>query len=362
MKRALTILALLALSLPAFSQTERISETPPQYGEQIDVNAVLLDVIVTDPKGNHILGLGPDDFIIKENGVQQTVDSVDYFTNRRLLTQREEQAPFKVERVREERYFIFFFDKPSDPAVLFDQLTQAREAVKTFLKTEMKETDLVAIVGHDVRLKVYSDFTNDRQQLERALNDASRFGRGTTTPPAGDGPSILRSANAKELVNRTGTVYQALDLLADSLRPIRARKNLVLFSPGIADREEQVFAGLLSSRSRYFDPALESLNAANVSVYGVQLQQNVDSTPLFHQRLDELSSSTGGRYFRLNVSFKPALEQIEHTNNGYYLVTYRSPHAKGESGFQKVKVELKNRDFKVVARSGYSYGGSPGEL
>lgn len=347
-----TSLLVLALTLPALAQQQ-----PQSFNEQIDVNAVLLDVIVTDRKGNHILGLGPDDFIIKENGVRQTVDSVDYFTNRRLLEQREEQAPFKVERVREERYFIFFFDKPSNPGVLFDQLNHARRSVQKFIDKEMKETDLVAVVGHDIRLKVYSDFTSNRKQLAAALNEASRFGRGLTKPPAGEGPSILRNLSTNDLIGDTGTVYEALDLLADSVRPIRARKNLVLFSPGIADREEYLFAGgLLTSRSRYLDPALESLNAANTTVYGVQLQRDADMTPLFHQRLDELSESTGGRYFRLNVSFDPALKQIEHTNNGYYLLTYRSPHARGEKGFQKVDVELKNREFRVVARPGYSFG------
>lgn len=359
MKRLAGILALAVLTLPTFAQ-EQVLVQPPQFGEQIDVNAVLLDIIVTDRKGNHILGLGPEDFVVKENGVEQTIDSVDYFTNRRLLDQREEQAPFKVERVREDRYFIFFFDKPSDPAALFDQLLNARQAVKTFLDREMKETDLVAIVGHDVRLKVYSDFTNDKKQLVRALDETTRFGRGILTAPTGEGPSILRNMDRDDLVNGTGTVYQALDLLSDSVRPIRARKNLVLFSPGIADREEQVFSGdMLINRSRYLDPALRSLNAANVSVYGVQLQRNADTRPVFHQRLDELSDSTGGHYYRLNVSFNPALEQIENTNNGYYLVTYRSPHAKGESGFQKVHVNVKNREFRVVARSGYQYGSAP---
>ncbi len=355
MKRFAVILVMLTLALPTFSQ-EKVLEQAPLYGERIDVNAVLLDVIVTDRKGNHILGLGPDDFVVKENGVQQTVDSVDYFTNRRLLDQREEAAPFKVERVREDRYFIFFFDKPSNPSGLFDQITNARESVKTFLDREMKETDLVAIVGHDVRLKVYSDFTNDKKQLARALNESTRFGRGIMDAPAGDGPSILRNADMDDVMNGTGTVYQALDVLADSVRPIRARKNVVLFSPGIADREEQLFADMLMNRSRYLDPALESLNAANVSVYGVQLQRDADLSPYLHQRLGELSDSTGGHYFRINVSFNPALEQIENTNNGYYLVTYRSPHAKGETGFQKVDVDVKNREFKVVARSGYAFG------
>lgn len=355
MKRILILTALLALSLPLFAQQQ-----PQSFQEQIDVNAVLLDVIVTDRKGNHILGLGPDDFIIKENGVQQTVDSVDYFTNRRLLDRREEQASFKVERVREERYFIFFFDKPSDPAVLFDQIIHARRSVKNFIDREMKDTDRVAIVGHDVRLKVYSDFTNDRKQLENALIEASRFGRGLTKSPAGEGPSILRNMATNDMIGDTGTVYQALDMLADSVRSIRARKNLVLFSPGIADRDEYVMAGgLLTTRSRFLDPALESLNAANTTVYGVQLQRDVDTTPLFHQRLDELSESTGGRYFRINVSFDPALQQIEKTNNGYYLLSYRPAHAKSDRGFQKVDVDVKNPEFKVVARPGYLLSGTP---
>ena len=351
MRSLAVLIALVAVALPVFPQQQ------PALNEQIDVNAVLLDVIVTDRKGNHILGLGPDDFVVKENGVQQNVDSVDYFTNRRLLDQREEQAPFKVERVREERYFIFFFDKPMEPSALFDDLIRARLSVKKFIDNEMLDTDLVAIVGHDIRLKVYTDFTNDKSKLERALNDATRFGNGISKAPAGSGPSILREINTKTMINKTGTVYQGLDLLADSLRPIKARKNLVLFSPGIRDRDETIVGGdLLGSRSRYLDPMLQSLNAANVSVYGVQLQRNVDGTPLLHQRLSEISDSTGGRYFQFNTSFKPAIEQIENTNSGYYLLTYRSPHASGTSGFQKVDVSLKNPEFKVVARSGYQYG------
>ncbi len=352
MKRIAVLVALLALAVPTFAQQ------PQPFQEQIEVNAVLLDVIVTDARGNQILGLGPDDFIVKENGVAQPVDSVDYFTNRRLLDATEANAPFKVERVREERYFIFFFDKPSDPGVLGGQLTLAREAVRDFIRKDMKDTDLVAIAGHDVRLKVYSDFTSDKQQLERALSDATRFGRGLTKSTAGEGPSILRNIDTKEMVNRTGTVYQGLDLLADSLRPIRARKNLVVFSPGILDREEDVAAGeMIVNRSRYLDPALESLNAANVSVYGVQLQQNASGQAFVHQRLSELSESTGGRYFQFNTNFRTAVDNVEETNAGYYLLTYRSKQPRGTTGFQKVNVSLRNPEFKVVSRSGYQLGG-----
>ncbi len=348
MQRFAILAGLLALAVSTFAQ----SQQPLQ--EQIEVNAVLLDVIVTDARGNQILGLGPDDFVVRENGVQQTIDSVDYLTNRRLLDSTEQNAPFKVEHVSEQRYFIFFFDKPSDPGALPGRLMLARDAVRDFIRNRKKDTDLVAIAGHDVRLKIYSDFTNDRRQLERALNDAMRFGRGLSKAPEGEGPSILRAIDAKDMVNRTGTVYQALDVLADALRPIRARKNLVLFSPGVADQDEDISSGgeLLHNRSRYLDPMLESLNAANVSVYGVQLQDVTSSVPVVHQRLDEISSSTGGEYFRLNTTFATAVNRVEQTNAGYYLLTYRPRESRGR-GFQKVEVTVRNPEFRVVSRSGY---------
>jgi VWFA-related protein len=349
MKRFAVALALIALAIPAHSQQTG-------FGERIDVNAVLLDVIVTDSRGNQILGLSKEDFIVKEGGVVQAVDSVDYFTSRTLLSSREDKAPFRVEKVREDRYFVFFFDKPQDPASLFGQLMQARASVTDFISKQMRDTDYVAIVGHDMRLKVYSDFTRDRGQLVGALGEALRFGRGLTEPDGSEGPSILRALDREQMINGTGTVYQGLGVLGAALRSIGARKNLVLFSPGIVDHSERVQRGFILDRSNHLDPALEWLNAANVSVYAIQLQREAATDPVFHQRLSEIAESTGGRYFQLNTTFRPALRRIEQTNSGYYLVTYRAKHPSGARGFQKVDVSVKNPEFRVVARSGYQFG------
>jgi hypothetical protein len=89
----------------------------------------------------------------------------------------------------------------------------------------------------------------------------------------------------------------------------------------------------------------------------VQLQRDVDTTPLFHQRLEELASATGGHYFRYNTSFTGPIDRIENTNNGYYLLSYRTRHGKGERGYQRVKISVRNPEFRVIARSGYQYGG-----
>ena len=348
MKRLAVVFVLCGLAVTAAGQ-ERI-------GEKIDVSAVQLDVIVTDAKGNQILGLGKDDFIVTENGTPQRVDAVDYVTSRVLLEGREETAPFKVERITSERYFVFFFDRP-EQGQLAGELMSAREAVRRFIRDEMKENDRVAIAGHDVRLKIYSDFTGDRKQLERALDDSARFGPGLTKGDTSDGLSIFAALDADRMVGQTRTVYEGLALLADALRPMRARKNLVLFSAGIADVHETIRGGMVVGRSLEVDAMLEALNAANVAVYGVQLLREPRLAPMFHQRLSEIADSTGGRYYQLGTSFASVLDQIENANSGYYLVTYQSAHPRGEKGFQKVDVRLRNPELRVTARSGYSFGG-----
>src|SRR5690242_2058317 len=106
-KRFISLLFIAAATVSA-QQTE-------PFKAKVDVNLVLLDAVVTDARGNQILGLRKDDFIVKENGVPQNIESVDYFTTRKLLNAPENAAPFNVERVHDERYLIIFFDKPLAP-------------------------------------------------------------------------------------------------------------------------------------------------------------------------------------------------------------------------------------------------------
>jgi VWFA-related protein len=357
--RSLAISTLLILmAVPALvaqqpATTEPVQQTP--FGERVEVNAVLIDAVVTDSKGNQILGLTNDDFLVTENGVPQPVDSIDYFTSRRLLNSTEENAPFKVEQVHEERYVVFFFDKP-ESGQLFTRLALARRNANEFIDKYMSANDKVAIVGHDVRLKVYSDFTSNKQQLRRALDDVSNFGKGLLQPSASStGPSILRNVNATAMMNRTGNVYEALTEIGDAMKPIRARKNLVLFSAGIHEPGEVVRDGILLNRSRYYEPMIEALNEANVTVYSMNLQPEAPALPVYHQTLESLSQETNGEYYRYAVTYTSALNQVAKDSAGYYLLTYRTQ--KQGRGYQKVQVSVKNHpEMRVTARAGYTYG------
>ena len=88
MSRIAAILTLLLAAIPLTAQ-----QAPhTQFGEKVDVNVVLVDAIVTDSTGHQILGLDKNDFVVTENGQPQKIESIDYFTNRKLLNATEQNA------------------------------------------------------------------------------------------------------------------------------------------------------------------------------------------------------------------------------------------------------------------------------
>ena len=346
MKTSIASIALaLALALPAASQE------PPKYEETVDVNLVLLDVTVTDRKGNQILGLTKDDFVVKIDGEEKPVESMEYFTNRRLLDMPEAQAEFKVERVKDVRYFVVVFHTFPDPAfrqTFRNDMIAARRASLDFVEKRMRPEDKLAVASYDIRLKLFADFTSDKTILAKAIDEASTFSNGITTAPdnvADD--SIFKELNVRAMINDTGRVYDGLELLANAIKPIAARKVFLLFSPGIGEPSD--FSSQIPENDAvWFDPMLAAIQKANVTVYPMHLMRNVR----YHateQNLIRLATETGGEYYRQATSFEIPLKLIEAGNNGYYLLGFYT-RKQAADRLQKVSVKLKNPEFEVSSR------------
>ncbi len=98
-----------------------------------------------------------------------------------------------------------------------------------------------------------------------------------------------------------------------------------------------------------------ALNDANVAVYAVDL------TPpeLEHAQSDfltTLADDTGGYYYQNVVNFRTPLERIAEETTGYYLLSFRTEHPAGESGYRKIEVEAKSGKIRLRTRRGYRYG------
>lgn len=364
---------LLLLTCAPFARLAAQQEEPPliaPFGAEILVSEVLLDVLVTDKKGAVILGLGPQDFRVTEDGKQVEVTSVQFYSHRVPMAMpappaeaaAAPPAAAKSEPIVADRHFVLFFDDQryrgaDEPGLLQRQVSAGRD-VKEFLRKGRNPSDWIAVVAYDHKLKLITDFTRDTEMLEHAVDlatlgkpDRGNWPSRRTVDPGT--PSLGRGLPAgDELRDQTGTVYEAITLVAEAAARFPGRKNLLLFTMGFGqlNRFRQY-----EPDPKYYEPMSESLNDGNVAVYTFDLTPPGTHHP-FADAMNHVSSDTGGRYYSDVYDFGPPLELVQKETSGYYLVAFKATHPKGLRGFQPVEVKLANPELRVTARRGYRYG------
>jgi VWFA-related protein len=357
------MLAVLTISGAAFAQGGAQEPQRGEFGEEVTVNEVLLDVLVTDAKGNVVVGLDKSDFVVKEGGKPVDLTGVTFYSSNRLAESPAELAEKGIRGVDtapEDRYFILFFHDQKTAAaeapILLSKQMEANQRTRDWVN-ELGLHDWVAVAGFDYKLKIYQDFTTDKAALVRAIGQAMK-GKELESWPSrqqdAKGPSLLASLpKGNELRNQTTHIYDALKVLADATGDIRGRKNLLLFTFGLPGRQDTF--GQYVPDKKYFQPTIEALNSNNVAAYAFDLTPpGVEHT--LSDSLNKLAVDTGGRYFFNVTNFSTPLDQVSQENNGYYLLSYQSEQPAGRSGFQEVEVTVTNPEFRVKARRGYEYG------
>jgi len=359
------ILALALLAGPVRSQDrpEVAPQPPAQFSGEVEVSEVLIDVLVTDRDGNVILGLGPRDFEVREDGKPLEVTSATFYSNRRLLD-RAKAGSLGIDpsRVPDRRLFVLFFDDQSAraaeaPALLNRQMRAARDATD-WVENRLEPGDLVAVASFDKRLELQQDFTADREALVVAIQRAAAGRPAPKSWPSrraadSDLPRLAdRLATGDALRDATPSLEKALSTLAGAAAPVVGRKNLILFTSGFGRVGE---FGTYVPEERLYQPMMRALNAGNVAVYVADLIP-LGTAHQLDSALSRLAEDTGGRPFFELPDFRQPLARVSETTNGYYLVAFRAPHATGSSGYRSIAVTVGNPEFRVTARRGYRIG------
>jgi VWFA-related protein len=334
--------------------------------DRIVVTEVLLDVLVTDKQGNVVTGLGPDDFVVNEEGKSQPVTGATFYGSSEEL-----RGSGIAGEVRSDRYFIFMVHDLRQilPELLAAQIDLARWA-KRWVEEEMLPNDQVAVVSYNNRLKLYQDFTRDPAAVAKAIEKAAlgkkeldlfKTRSAPTFDP--DSPSLfVNLPTGKELMRQTLKLQEALGLLGRAAEGIVGRKNLMLFSLGWDDPEESLSGWIPDPR--YYPEMKESLNAGNVAVYSIDLlgsrRGGFSSQSSINDSLSSISNDTGGHYYYNFTNALTPLRQVAEDNQGYYLLSYSSEYPNGQKGYREVEIETRNKDYKVRARKGYRYGNNQG--
>lgn len=307
----------------------RQKDTPAEQQEEspkgktaisVAVDLVNLQVLVTDPKGNVVTGLKPENFTIYEDNVKQEISNF-------APVEANITAVLLVEYSNNIRYFI----------------DEVWNAMYTFASS-LRKGDWTAVVGYDMHSTILCDFTQDRQQLNDALR---RF-----TYPA------FSESNLSDAL---------IDTL-DRTQEIEGKVAVILISTG------------LDTFSRHtYDQALQKCKEANASVYAIGLGQRLrilleargmigDSENMDllmgDNRLKSFAEFTGGAaYFpRFETELPAIFNNISQLLRSQYSIAYASSNTVKDGKFRKIRVdcnfELKDAKgkpvkLKVITRKGY---------
>ena len=345
------------------SSEEAQTQTQAQFEEEVEVTEVLLDVVVTDAEGNVVVGLGPEDFVVREDGERVRVESATFYSSSRLAEDPQALAArgIDVDLEPRDRYFILLFHDAwnftTRQVNMMHQQARAGRDAKAGVRKDLAPRDWVAVLSWDGSLALHQDFTQDRGEILDAIDQAASRKKGSGDWPSrremGEGPSLARNLPpGRELRRITPTIYDAFAAIAHASRNVRGRKNLVYFGIGFGDVGPR---GQYKEDPRYFPEMVRRLNDANVAVYPIDMMPSGVEHP-FEQALMQVAQLTGGITTPLASSFKTPLEKVSGDATGYYLLAYRATHGQDEAGFQRVRVETDNPAFQVRSRVGYLYG------
>src|SRR5258706_1538682 len=298
------------------SLTAQVQAPQPGFVIRTNADLVLIDVQVLDRSGKPVKGLKASQFKIREDGKPQTISSFDFYDIENMETVATADAkPMTLdlgavaspealrEVVRDRRLTVLFYDLTS---LQPDELLRSIDAGKKFLKAKMTPAVMVGIIVSGNRIRILSNFTNDRDALTKALaavrpgKDSALAGVAETDTTSEDavtedtGAAFTADDTEFNIFN-TDRKLAAMEALAELLKPIPAKKSVVQFTGGITQTGQE-------NRSQ-LRAATDAANRANVSFYTVDargLQANAPGGDA------SVGAAAGNAMYRGNAGFRQA--------------------------------------------------------
>jgi len=317
---------------PAPEKPKKI-DNMPDYSITVAVPIVNLDVLVTTKDGQTVPGLRPENFKIFEDGEPQKIASFN-----------QTQAPITAVLLVEFASTNYDFE------------VEALRASYAFASTLQKD-DWVSVISYDMKPQILVDFTQDKREVQAALNQLRMPGFSETN------------------------LFDALFDTLDRIDRIEGKKYVILVTTGYDSfsklRLDQIFKKVKSTKDVTIYPISVGFTAREYcEVHHCQTRGlGIHTTELDYLQADNqlktFASLTGGRAFfpRFQGELPDMFHEIASDIRNQYTITYHSTNPKLDGTYRKLKVELqspdgsplkvrdqKGKDVKVVvyAREGYT--------
>ncbi len=396
MRPVLALLMFIAMALPA----QQIGENTRAGSNgtatfSATAQLVVEAVVVTDKSGKPIEGLTPNDFIVTENGVPQTIRFFDHQTfsdqvsapltrsehenihiyDRLGRTQISRGTPGNT-RYKDRRLLALYFDMTAMPP--WDQI-RALTAAEKFVRTQITAADLVAILRYaGGAVDVLQDFTADRDRLLSILQtmivgEGQGFDYSTNDASSADTGAAFGQDDTEFNIFNTDRQLSALQTAANMLGQLSEKKSLVYFASGLR------LNGL--NNQAQLHATVNAAVRAGVSFWPIDARGLVAQAPLgdatvgspgnagmysgasalalttnFQQSQDTLytlAADTGGKALLDYNDLTKGIVEAERSISSYYIIGYYTTNTAQDGKFRRIKISLNGN---LAANLGYRQG------
>jgi VWFA-related protein len=263
--------------------------------------------------------------------------------NKRIVTDLK-QEDFKVSEDGQDQKIAFFSKEVTLPitlGLLLDtsgsemyMLGAIQQGAQSFLNRVMRKGDEAMVISFDLDIDLLADFTDDRSQLGRAINRAqinTGGGGGVVTP------GTIPSRNG-------GTdFYDAVYLACDEKLSTEAGRKAIVVLTDAEDTGSKVRVEEAIEAAQRTDTVTHIL-----LVYDPHYGANSSVAK-------KMTDETGGRMIVVNNEkhLQEAFDQISEELRSQYTLGYYPTNSTRDGKFRKIKIDVDNKDDKVLARKGY---------
>ncbi len=350
-------------------------QKPLQY--EVRVTVKLIQVIVTDKKGNPVTDLRKEDFVLTDNGQEMKLTEFE----KHLLSlpaaekpaeERVAATPLQAPRLLNRKFFLLFDFVYNHPA----GVRKMGEVARKFLDTQVLPTDEIGVLSISLikRLQVHLYLTTDHEKVRKLI---SKIGLRDSTDRFEDlEDKYQRELKAAGLADERGeTKYtqpmpempqldlaemwrlhslhylDGLTALAIALRSIPGQKHLVLFSEGIP--YPVAYGRGTSAKFNRYEIMLREMQTSNVAVHalytgGITLSDWLTGA----WTLAKTSYDTGGQYWLNMYNYQPFVEKVSTSTGSYYVLGY--PISETWDGkYHRIQVTVNRPGCDVRAQWGY---------
>jgi len=298
------LILLLACAVSHAQQTpvQKQSTTEPST-LKVDVKLVNVYVTVTDAHGGPVGGLKKENFIVQEDGREQTISVFD----------KESAVPLSI-ALAIDTSLSTRHDLPLEQA-----------SAKRFARAIMRPVDALSVFGFSETVLQSTSYTSDLKRIDDGI-DHIRLGAATA-------------------------LFDAVYLASRSLDRRQGRKVLVLITDG----------GDTVSKVDYKE-AVRASEEAECTVYSiivVPIESSAGRETGGEHALIQLSEDTGGKYYYATSmsQLDDAFRQISDELRTQYLLAYYPSERTSNSQFRRIQVNVSgppdSANYRVRHRAGY---------